>query len=172
MKLSLIKSLVHSLARVSHIVNIFCWALAGACLIVMLLAVGIQVTGRYLLFSAPSWTEELARYAMVWAGLVGATVSFYERQDPVIVNLPLPKSKGLNRLVESVKAIPVLVFIAPLIYYSPLVITHHMDRLTESLKITSAYVLLVVPIFAWIILLHQSSRLLSAYLNDSTSSQN
>ncbi|HEY7804421.1 MAG TPA: TRAP transporter small permease subunit, partial [Orrella sp.] len=36
---------------------------------VLVAAVMLQVIARYVFQSPPPWTEELARYAMIWAGL-------------------------------------------------------------------------------------------------------
>jgi len=62
--------------------------LAGAAamvfLVVLVAVVMIQVLARYVLNAPPPWTEELARYAMIWAGLMGATLSFKRRFDPAL----------------------------------------------------------------------------------------
>lgn len=42
-------------------------------LILMTVIMGIQVFSRYVLGSAPSWSEEITRYLFVWSG-------FFERQ--------------------------------------------------------------------------------------------
>ena len=49
-------------------------ALAGASLAGLALLVVFQVAGRYLFASAPSWTEELARYLQVWMVFLAAPV--------------------------------------------------------------------------------------------------
>ena len=43
-------------------------------LLIMVAATGYQVFGRYVLGRSPAWTEELARYAMVWLTFAGAAV--------------------------------------------------------------------------------------------------
>ena len=47
--------------------------LAMVSVVVMVLATGYQVFGRYLLGRSPAWSEELARYLMVWLTFLGAT---------------------------------------------------------------------------------------------------
>ncbi len=42
----------------------------------MFVTVMIQIIARYVFSSPPVWTEDIARYAMVWTGLLGATLSF------------------------------------------------------------------------------------------------
>ena len=42
-------------------------------MVLMVVLIGVQVVARYVWAAPPGWTEEGARYAMVWAGLLGAT---------------------------------------------------------------------------------------------------
>ena len=70
---------------------------AVAAVSVMVMSIMYQVVSRYIFASPPIWTEELARYAMVWAGLLGASCAFHASTDPTLfpaANL-LRGSKGL-----------------------------------------------------------------------------
>ena len=51
-------------------------------LILMTVIMGIQVFSRYVLGSAPSWSEEITRYLFVWSGFL--SVSY----RTVCVNFP------------------------------------------------------------------------------------
>jgi TRAP-type C4-dicarboxylate transport system permease small subunit len=154
------------LMRVSADLNRICWVLASIFIIAMLASVGLQVIARYIFFSPPSWTEELARYCMVWAGLLGATVAFHRQEDPVITAVPQPRAKWLAVMLALVRASAVIIFLLPVLYWSPVIVGHHMERLTESMKITSGYVMLVVPIFSAVILIHLLARLMGAVIKD------
>jgi len=46
--------------------------LTGAAVAVMVATISYQVFGRYVLDYTPSWSEELARYLMVWLTMLGA----------------------------------------------------------------------------------------------------
>ena len=46
---------------------------------------------RYVFSSPPVWTEDVARYAMVWTGLLGATLSFKTRSDAVLMDSVFPE---------------------------------------------------------------------------------
>lgn len=157
----LLTAMAHALERLSFSLNRLCWALAVFFLVAMFFTVGIQVVARYIFFSPPSWTEELARYCMIWAGLLGATVSYYRREDPVLVNTPNPSSKWAKAVFKLIRVCMVLILIVPLVYYSPVTTSHHLIRLTESMQINSAFVFIIVPIFATVILVHVLSRILN-----------
>ena len=73
------------LARLSSVLNSAALWGAVIALLVMILAAAYQVIARYVFHAPPVWTEELARRAMVWSGLLGASVAFYERSDVCVV---------------------------------------------------------------------------------------
>jgi TRAP-type C4-dicarboxylate transport system permease small subunit len=47
---------------------------------IMTLSVFYGVICRYIFRSAPFWTEEIARFMMVWVALIGASVAFRKRE--------------------------------------------------------------------------------------------
>jgi len=150
------------LTRLSAGLNRICWMTAGTIMLVMLAVVGLQVIARYIFFSPPSWTEELARYCMIWAGYLGATVSFYRREDPVLMGRKSAGPAPLSTFFMLLRNGAVVLFLAPIVYWSPVIIRHHMTRQTESMEWISGYVMLIVPLFAGVILLHVLARVISA----------
>lgn len=91
-----------------------------ACLgvLVMLASAVAQVVLRYVLSAPPSWTEELARYAMVWGGLLGATSTFYVGADPVLTRGFADRVGWPGRLAASVRCAGVLAFVGPIVYHA------------------------------------------------------
>ena len=102
------------LARLSNAVDRVCRVGAALGLVLMVLLIAIQVVARYVFSEPPGWTEEGARYAMVWSGLLGATVAFKAGGDPVLLRL---KSLEGNALVAWLKAATVLLFLGPILYF-------------------------------------------------------
>ena len=156
-----VNPMARGLQAFSAWLNRACWSAGVLFLLIMLGTVALQVIARYIFFSPPAWTEELARYCMVWAGFLGATVSFYKDADPVLATPPARSSSwhGVNLALRS---IAVLLFLLPVIYWSPVLLSHHMLRETESMKLVSAYVFAIVPIFSCVILIHIAARLINA----------
>src|SRR5690606_15683132 len=66
----------------------------------------------------PAWTEEGARYAMVWAGLLGATLAFRWRQDPVLIKLEIFEHGRGRGVGLALRAIATIVFLGPIWFYS------------------------------------------------------
>ena len=86
---------------------------AAAALVLMVLLIAIQVVARYLFSEPPGWTEEGARYAMVWSGMLGAAVAFKAGADPVLLRL---KALEGNRAIAWLRAATVVLFVGPILY--------------------------------------------------------
>jgi TRAP-type C4-dicarboxylate transport system permease small subunit len=102
------------LARLSQWVDRFCRLGAGGFLALMVVLIGIQVVARYLFSEPPGWTEEGARYAMVWSGMLGAAVAFKAGGDPVLLRL---KSLEGRAVIQWLRAAAVVLFLGPILYF-------------------------------------------------------
>lgn len=80
--------LFEKLYDLSILLNRIALRLAAICIFSMLLVMMLQVLARYAFDSPPFWTEELARWLMVWGGLLGASCAFHTHADPAMVHPP------------------------------------------------------------------------------------
>lgn len=126
----------------------------------MIICIGAQIVARYIFSEPPAWTEELARYAMIWSGLTGATVAYSRREDPVLVKLASLPSQWMRVAAQYVEVVAVTVFCGTILWASPLFLTLHSQRLSESLEIPSVLVVSIIPISVTVILYHAFVRLL------------
>jgi len=134
--------------RLSQSLDRICKIAASGFLLVLLSVIVLQVVARYLFASPPAWTEEIARYAMIWAGLLGAAVAFRAGADPVVMRRP---RSGWFRFAVIV---PVLVFPGTNLIWSPGFILRAADK---SADVTGLPMLLfygAVPVAAAITLIH------------------
>lgn len=60
---------------------------AAGTLTVALVAMGAQVVCRYFLGDSLVWSEEVARYALVWSSMVGAAVAYRQGGHVAITNV-------------------------------------------------------------------------------------
>lgn len=102
------------LARLSQRVDQACRLGAAGFLALMVALIAIQVVARYLFSEPPGWTEEGARYAMVWSGLLGATVAFKAGGDPVLLRLQALEGRPA---IAWLRAAAVLLFLGPILYF-------------------------------------------------------
>ncbi len=66
----------------------------------MAILVAVQVFCRYILNSSLFWSEELARYMLVWLSFFGATVAYYRNLHPGVDALTARLSAGKRRITQ------------------------------------------------------------------------
>jgi len=71
-------------------------------------AVSWQVISRYVFSSPSSWTEEVARFLMIWIGLLGAAYAFRTR---VHLGLDLLPKKLTGQSAQTLKMFTLLVIV-------------------------------------------------------------
>lgn len=158
---NLIISTSNALHQIARGVAIF--AVAG-----MFVTVMIQVVARYGFASPPIWTEDIARYMMVWTGLLGTTLSFKARADAVLMQSLFPaRPSPLGLLADAIRSAAVLTFVLPVIYFCFLglrggVAKGYLGRqaglTADTLGIAMVWIAVIVPIAMIIILVHLAAQ--------------
>ncbi|MDB4053167.1 TRAP transporter small permease subunit [Octadecabacter sp.] len=141
-------------------------AVFAVCL--MFVTVVVQIIARYAFSSPPVWTEDVARYAMVWTGLLGATLSFKTQSDAVLMQSVFPDSPhGLAFFAKAVQSVAVLTFILPVIYFCFVglrggfakgYLARQSGLTADTLGIPMAWISVAVPVSMIIILIHLFAR--------------
>jgi TRAP-type C4-dicarboxylate transport system permease small subunit len=145
-------------------------ALWGAVLavLVMVFAAGWQVLARYVLSAPPIWTEELARRAMVWAGMLGASCAFRTAADPTLFPGLLAVRGPKGMLLALIRGLGVLAFAFPVIWFSLFdarsniargFLGRSLNRQAEMLDISMIWFTAAVPLAFALILIHLLARL-------------
>lgn len=140
-------------------------ALWGAVLavLVMVFAAGWQVVARYALQAPPVWTEELARRAMVWAGMLGASAAFRAGIDPVLNAAALQIRGPAGQGLALIRAAGALAFVAPVIWFSVFgpnmsvargFLGRSLDRTAEMIPVSMIWFTAAVPLAFALIVLH------------------
>lgn len=86
----------------------------------VLVMVGValwQVVARYALDQPPPWTEELARYSMVWVGLLGASCAFRSNSDPTLFPAMRDVGGAGGAVLSLIRALGVVAFVGPIIWF-------------------------------------------------------
>lgn len=147
-----------ALNAASGAIDRLCSWIAFTALQVMLLSILLQVVARYIFSAPPAWTEELGRYAMIWASMTGAAMAYYRGADPVMLRFTAKNLPGRALLMQAVEAVAVLTLAAPVLLYAPGFLERHSHRITETLEWNSAAVVAVIPATFVIILIHLAAR--------------
>lgn len=89
------------LTRTLEAVDSVLRAVLALLLLVMVAAVTWQVVSRYLLGDPSSWTEELARFVLIWIGLLGGAHA-YRRRLHLGLDLLAARLGGRARVLQTV----------------------------------------------------------------------
>lgn len=160
----------NTIVAVSDGLDDACRLLAKAALVAMVAVVTLQIAARYGFRSPPAWTEELARYLMVWGGLLGATIAFRRAADPAIVMVGEEAGRRKALAARLAVAAVVVIFVTPILYFSffgPGVdpgrsfLMRSAARTTPALGISLVWIAAAIPAFCLITLIHLTARLVA-----------
>ena len=161
----------HLIAGASDHVDRAALFLAKAALAGMVAVIGVQIVARYGLNAPPGWTEELARYLMVWGGLLGATAAFKRGLDPAVVRRDEAGRDRSATIARMALAVAVVVFLAPILYFSFFgpggdpgrsFLMRNLARTSSGLGINLIFIAAAIPTFCIIILIHLAARVTTA----------
>ncbi|WCL55573.1 TRAP transporter small permease [Gimibacter soli] len=150
--ISLLRAIMRSIDRL-------CLGLGLAAMLLMLVCVCLQIVARYVLNSPPAWTEELARYAMVWGAMLGATCAYYRRLDPTLSVLRPDLTRRQALLRQIVETAAIALFIGPVLWFAPATVERLLDRPTETLGFSTGVIVAIIPVTMAIILLYAFVRI-------------
>jgi TRAP-type C4-dicarboxylate transport system permease small subunit len=158
--------MIRAVHIVSSALDRFCRTVSVGFLSLMLLLVVFQVVARYIFQAAPVWTEEGARYCMVWSGLFGATVAFRRDRDPRLFQPPRSGPRVWILSAFWFRVLAAVVFLGPVLYHSDRFLARGLHRTTEALQIPMAWVTVAVPLTALIIFAHVLDRIIGLKLKN------
>jgi TRAP-type transport system small permease protein len=150
------------ISLISYGLDKICRTASIGFLSLMLLLVLFQVLARYIFQSVPVWTEEAARYCMIWGGLFGATVAFRGDKDPRLIQPPTTGSKAWMISATWLRALATVVFLGPVLYHSDRFLSRGWHRISEGLEIPMAYITIAVPLTVVILFIHLVARLMGS----------
>ena len=126
----------------------------------MTLVVWLQVFQRYVMNASLSWSEELARYILVWVTLVGASVAMRRGQHLSLDLLRDMLKPALRRAGILMSEGIVLIFWLFVIYYGTRYAIENLTQLATALPVAYGYVYIGIPIGAALMALQSVENLL------------
>ena len=141
-------------ARINAWVNRGTEVLLAALGMTMAAVVAVQVVGRYLFNHSLFWSEEVARYLLVWLTFLGAAAAYYRHAHPGIDVL----SAWLGPRWRRVKALAVhlvcLAFFAVMIWQGAIFSDFVRLQISPALSLPMWLVVLVIPVAGVILACH------------------
>ncbi|MEC3905512.1 TRAP transporter small permease [Tamlana sp. 2201CG12-4] len=134
---------------------------------VMVLNVLWQVFTRFVVGTPSSFTDELARYLMIWVGVLGAAYISGKRMHVAIDLLPSKlNKKGQIRLKVVISVLIILFCFAALVIggFRLVYITYTLEQYSPALQMPLALVYLVIPLSGILIIYYKVSDILNKHL--------
>lgn len=131
---------------------------------IMVINVLWQVFSRYFLGAPSSFTDELARYLMIWIGILGAAYVSGRNKHVAIDVLPSRLSGKTQKKLKLVVRVLIILFclFALVIGGSRLVyVTYVLDQYSPALQMPLAVVYMIIPISGLLIIYYKMSDILN-----------
>ena len=145
--------------RISDAVNRLCEYCLAVFVAAMTVVVFLEILFRYVLDFPLFWTAEFARYCLVWASLIGATIAF-KRGEHIAVTFFLNRFPPRSRRVMTMAAeISVAVFLAVILWGGIQLIMVTSRQLSPALQISMAIPYSALPMASAVMLIHVADTL-------------
>jgi len=135
---------------------------------VMVLTVLVGVFFRYVLHNSLSWSEELARYLMIWAALLSISIGIKDKEHVgiqlIIRNIPIKYARILNFLVNVI----ILFFLSVLSYKGMYIAIKAIPQLSLGLGISMFWALLSIPVAGVLAIIQQIIQIINSFKPDIT----
>lgn len=134
-------------ATLRHIDRFLGGALA-ALVVAMVVSVTWQILSRYLFVVPAAWTEELARFLLIWIGLLGAAYAYRTRSHLGLDLLPQKLAARGKARLNVVSHLVCMVFAAIVLIVgggSLVAMTWELKQYSAAMGLPIAYVYAVIP---------------------------
>jgi TRAP-type C4-dicarboxylate transport system permease small subunit len=131
---------------------------------IMVINVLWQVFTRFIVGIPSSFTDELARYLMIWLGILGAAYVSGQNMHVAIDVLPLRASAKTQKKLKLIVYIMIIVFAVLAMVMGGLrlvYITYVLDQHSPALQIPLAAVYFAIPLSGALIIYYKISDILN-----------
>lgn len=125
------------------------------CLVAMMIAIALltfyQVIMRYGFNKSSSWSEEAIRFTFIWCSFLGVAMGVREKSHIGISILVELFSQKIQRVMEVVGYLAIMIFSGCLVYYGWEVVMATGAQRSPALGVPMSWVYLSVPVMACLI---------------------
>jgi len=125
----------------------------------MAVVVFLEVIFRYVVHLPLFWTEELARYCLVWVSLLGAAVAFKRGEHIAVGYFREHLPEGPRRFFTWTALLAVAVILAVMTWGGIQLVAVTRAQTSPALRIPMAIPYLALPFGAGVMLLHVLTKL-------------
>lgn len=138
-----------------------CQAVTAITLVIALISMAAQIFSRYVIGSSLVWSEELARYALIWSAMVGSAVAYREGSHIGITLLVDMCPERLRKFVFRLVHAMVLVFAGVIAWHGWFLAWRNFERhqLSAAMQIEIAWPYMAIPVGACLIMITAAGAL-------------
>ncbi|UTF59451.1 TRAP transporter small permease [Gilvimarinus sp. DA14] len=139
-------------------------AVVGLLMALMVLDVTWQVLTRFVLKEPSSYTEELARFLLVWIGLLGAAYAYRKKAHLGLDILSQKLEGAAKRKLDIFISIVCMVFALVIMIYGGaklMLLTLELDQMSAALQVKVGYLYSVIPLSGVLIVLFSLDRIIN-----------
>lgn len=148
------------LIRLCDLLRRAAMVLLVVCGAAMSIIVMLQIIFRFVIFIPLPWSEELARYLMIWTGMVGSFVALREGRHigvtMVVDRLPPRAATGVSVFVQAAT----ILFLVILAKQGLALTLVNLSQLSPAMRIPMFYPYLAVPVGAALMIIELTAGIL------------
>ena len=122
---------------------------------ILVITVLTGVFFRYIIRDSLSWTEELARYLMIWAALLAVSVGIKDKEHVGIQLLIKQFPPMITKLITLVVYIITIIFLAVLTFKGYQVADRAQNQVSLALNISMYWPLMSIPVSGALAIIQQ-----------------
>ncbi len=151
------QSFIFLLEKFKKLIDYFIASFSIVAMFLLVCCVVWQVFSRLILKAPSTYTDELARFSMIWTGLLGAAYTFGIHRH-LCVDLMTMHFKGIKKLISDlIINVSVIVFCSLVMLRGGWILlskVHETQQLSSAMEIPMSYVYLALPISGIIIVFY------------------
>ncbi|MFX0072385.1 MAG: TRAP transporter small permease [Candidatus Hermodarchaeota archaeon] len=157
--------------KFSSAVDTFARAILAVMLSVMIIVVLFGVINRFLLKLPISWTEEIARFLMIWICMLGSTIAIKNGTHVAVLFFISKLDNKIRRKIALLNHLLIISFLLiPSLYGIKLCISQ-AGQLSPALRISMFFPFFSVPFGCIIMILHELSSLKAMFIRETQNDQ-
>ncbi|WP_366658367.1 TRAP transporter small permease [Fodinicurvata sp. EGI_FJ10296] len=139
---------------------------------VMTVSIVAGVFYRYVLNAPLSWTEEIARYAMVWVSVLGGGLAFRRGGHVAVTFVVDAFPNALRTITLFLGGVAILTFLFIMFWYGWQMAEQVRFQRSAALRFSMSYAYAAIPVGAALMIYHMLvATYLQVFMNESPSSR-
>ncbi|MGW8181923.1 MAG: TRAP transporter small permease [bacterium] len=148
------------LSRLSHWLNRTSEVVCCGVLLAMTIVVVLQVICRYLLGAALTWSEEFARFGLVWITFLGAGIALRRRAHVGVQAIVELFSPGVRKIVQVFTIFTVAGFLVIATFKGMELALFNMKQYSPAMGLPMGLVCLAIPSGCLVLIIQLAEQLL------------